>query len=333
MKIRKRKNIISKIVVMSVMTVALLLTGCGGSDENADSSVKPESSDRESALKLDDGAVSADSVVIAVGETPVTYSEYKSYYYFMENQYDSLLGDEVWKQDLGTGKTIGQEAIEDVLRMIIQVKVINKEAEKQGVTLMADEKEDADYNAGKLCESLDDATIKDAMITNAGMMKIYEENKLAEKFYHVITGAVGEEMSGDEGNAYRVQLIFKKKEGTNASDVENLRQKIAASKRNFYSFAKKESDLDEIEQIVGGMDERKNLLAGIAGLKQGVVSSVIEEADGYYIANLLEKPNEKLNSAYRNDVISKRQTDAFQKQYAEWSANYDVEVSDQLLSD
>ena len=277
-----------------------------------------------------------DSVVIAVGQTPVTYGEYMTYYYFMENQYDSLLGEEVWKQRGEADKSIGQEAIEDVLRMIIQVKVIVKRSESLGVTLEADEKEDADYNAQKFYDTLAPEIREKYMITPTMLMKIFEENRLSKKVYNVIVGQVQSGLSPSEAQAYRVQLLFKaagNDKEKQRSEMEALQSEIASSDKSFYYYAKQESEADEIETVIGALDERKNLWNTIIVLKPGTVSNVVEENDGFYIVNVLARPDDTLNTEYTNAVVTERQITEFQEQYAGWSRCYDVDVSDSLLSD
>lgn len=337
MKVIKHKIVMKKMIsVMLLAALTIGVTGCGGekAPEEPQATEEPDAV-HEDAVKVENGTISADSVVIAIGQTAVPYSEYKSYYYFMESQYDSLLTEQVWKQSSGGDKTIGQEAIEDVLRMIIQVKVTIKEAARQGVALEPAEKEDADYNAQKFYESLDDATIRDNMITSAQLTQIFEENALAEKMYRVVTGQAGVGESTDY-KAYRVQLLYKKsgedKAATKAK-MDELQSTIASSNKNFYYYAKKESELSEIESIVGSLDTRKNLWQILTTLKVGVVSPVIEESDGFYIAIVLEKPNDELNTEYRNQVVSDSQIEFFQKSYEQWSDSYEVVVSESLLSD
>ena len=337
MKVIKHKIVMKKMIsVMLLAALVIGVTGCGGekAPEEPQATEEPDAV-HEDAVKVENGTISADSVVIAIGQTAVPYSEYKSYYYFMESQYDSLLTEQVWKQSSGGDKTIGQEAIEDVLRMIIQVKVTIKEAARQGVALEPAEKEDADYNAQKFYESLDDATIRDNMITSAQLTQMFEENALAEKMYRVVTGQAGVSESTDY-KAYRVQLIYKKSGDDKAAikaKMDELQSTIASSNKNFYYHAKKESELSEIESIVGSLDTRKNLWQILATLKVGVVSPVIEESDGFYIAIVLEKPNDELNTEYRNQVVSDSQIEFFQKSYEQWSDSYEVVVSESLLSD
>ncbi|MEE3468021.1 MAG: peptidylprolyl isomerase [Eubacterium sp.] len=326
-------------VIVCFLAASTCLTACGSESEETTETTQAneEPKDHEKTVPVENSSMKEDSTVIAVGQTAVSYAEYKSYYYFMESQYNALLGDQVWKQSAGGNKTIGQEAIEDVLRMIIQVKVIVKEAAKQGITLEPDEKEDADYNAQKLYDSLGEDVTKEAMMSVPLLMEIFEENKLAEKTYRVVTGQAETGVSGTGLSAYRVQLLFKKAKDDDReqvrSEVENLQKKIAGSDKNFYTYAKKESDLPEVEYVIGSLDERKNLWMSVTSLRNNVISPVIEESDGFYIAMVLEKPNDEMNTEYQNQVVSEKQIEAFQKSYEEWSKNYDVEVSDALLSD
>ena len=88
-----------------------------------------------------------------------------------------------------------------------------------------------------------------------------------------------------------------------------------------------------METIIGASDERQTLFSTITTLQNNVVSSVIEETDGFYIAVVLEKPNDTLNTDFQNELVSQKQIEAFQKTYETWSKNYDVDVSDSLLSD
>lgn len=330
--------------VLILLFMAVNITACGDDTPTSEQAAESESEqteekeeiEHEKVIKVEDGTMSENSTVIAVGQTPVTYAEYKTYYYFMQNQYDELLGDKVWKQSSTSDKTIGQEAIEDVLRMIIQVKVICKVAVAEGITLEADEKEDADYNAQKLCESLDEKTKTDAMITPQLMMTVFEENRLAEKVYNIKTGTQDVVGSVSDATAYRVLLLYKEA-GDNRDqtkqEIEKLQQKISTSKKSFYYFARKESDLDEVETVIGSLDERNNLWMQVMSMKNNVVSPVVEEKDGFYIVEVVEKPNDEINTEYRNKVVTEKQTAAFQKLYEEWSRRFDVDVSESLLAD
>lgn len=320
-------------IAAAVCCLCLILTACGEGEKVEDTTSKTEK-----AVSVNNGTLDEDSVAVAVGKTTVPYKEYKAYYYFMESQYASILTDDIWSYTgaLDGGKTIEQEAVEDVLRLIIQVKVIAKAAAVQGVKLAADEKEEADYNAKQFCEGLSDEVKRANSITQPLLTQIFEENKLAEKMYRVITGKVDVNVTAEQARAARVQLIYLKTGDQDKAAVkqkaEGLRQKAAGGSGSFYKLAKENTQGGQVENIVGQMDTRRNLAGAVLGLKKYQVSGVIEEQDGYYIAYCVTPPGKKINEEYRNQVVSERQISGFQEAYKEWSEQYEVKVSKSLLA-
>ena len=321
-------------IAAMVCCLSLMLTACGEGE-----AAQETTSESERAASVSNGTLSEDSVALSVGKTTIPYKEYKVYYYFMENQYASTLTDDIWSYTgaLGGGKSIGQEAVENVLRLIIQVKVISKAAAVQGVTLAADEKEEADYNARTFCEGLSDEVKQQYNISQPLVAQIFEENKLAEKMYRVITGQVDINVTEDQAKAARVQLIYLKTEGQDKAAVkqkaDELCQQAKSGAGSFYKLARENTQGSEIECLVGQMDKRQTLAAAVLGLKKYQVSGVIEEGDGYYIAYCVKSSSKKVNEEYKNQVVSERQTSQFQAAYKEWSEQYEVKVSKSLLAE
>lgn len=319
------------LAILLCISMCLGVTGCG---EEA----PEETSSSESAASVSNSNLKSDSSVVAVGKTTVTYDEYRTYYYFMKNQYEGVLGTEVWQYDKTgeEGKTIGQEAIESVLRLIIQVKVICKEAAIEKVTLGTDEKEEAAYNAKVAYDGLSEEEKKENGIELKLLTQIFEENKLTQKMYNVEIGKVNVELTDEQIKAARVQLIYRQASESNKEDVkaqtEQIRQGLESSQTSFYTVAKENSQADEIECIVGNSDSRTNLAKAVASLAQGQISNVIEESDGFYIAYCIEPSSADLQEEYRNQVVQDKQTEAFQNAYRTWSEKFEVKVSKALLS-
>lgn len=317
--------------ILLCVSICLGMTGCGNEEPEKTSS-------GEKAVSVSNSNLKPESSVVAVGHTTVTYNEYRTYYYFMKNQYEGTLGEGVWQYSkaIEGNKSIGQEAIESVLRLIIQVKVICKEAAIQKVTLQTDEKEEADYNAKRVYESLAEKVRADNGIDLKVLTNMFEENKLAQKMYNVQIGKVNADLSADQIRAARVQLLYRRANKDNKAEVkaqiEQIRQNMNASGTNFYSTAKTNSDQDEVECLIGNSDERKNLAKAVLELKQGQISNVIEEADGFYIACCMQQDCAEIQQEYRNEVVLKKQIEAFQKEYKKWSDKFEVKVSKALLA-
>lgn len=326
--LKKKRTILAGLCLCACLGVA----ACSKStqDGEQESTVK-----YESAFSVDNGTLKDDSIAVSVGKTKITYAEYKAYDYFMKNQFESILGKEVWNYKLnGSGRTIGQDAIEDVLRLIIQVKVITKAAGEQNVVLAADEKEAADNSAVKFCETLSDKEKKEHGINAALLCTIFEENKLAEKMYNIIVGKAEVKIPESQCHAARVQLLYLKADAASRESVlktaGELRVK-ASGADSFYTFAKKNTQAEKVEYLVGQQDSRKKLGASCLSLKQGAVSGVIEEDDGFYIAYCVETDSKALREEYKNQVVEERQNEAFASAYSGWAAGYEVKASRSLL--
>lgn len=316
--------------ILMCIGMVICMTACGGGKEEETISV-------ESAASVANGNLKADSTVIAVGGTKVNYNEYKAYYYFMKNSYDDILGDGIWDytKAIDGNKSLGQEAVEAVLRLMIQVKIINREAAVQKITLATDEKEEAAHNAKTICDSLSEEEKQANGLDVNTLTRIFEENKLTQKMYNVEIAKVSATLTAEQIKTAKVQLIYLKANNKNKEEIkkkaEQIYQTVANGNESFYAVAKQYTENSEIETLIGGSDSRTQLRTAVLALKSGQISGVVEENDGYYIAHCIETDSAALQQEYRNEVVQKRQIDAFQKAYKEWSKKYEVKVSKALL--
>ena len=190
------------LAILVCVSMCIGVVGCG-------SEAVEETSSSERAASVSNSNLKEDSSVIAVGKTTVSYKEYKTYYYFMKNQYESILGTDIWKYNKAVkDKSVGQEAIESVLRQIIQVKVIGKEAAIEKVQLATDEKEEADYRAKTVFDSIPAKDKQTQGIELKVLSKIFEENKLAQKMYNVQMGKLKIDYAANTLSAAKVELIY-----------------------------------------------------------------------------------------------------------------------------
>ena len=132
----RRTNRIVALLLAGVM-VAGSITGCSGS-------IKKKSA------KLEKGDITDSSIVITVGDQGIKYSEVKNYCYFLKNQYEGSFGEKIWSYSVGKDTTIGDEAKEEVINMVTQLKVIKAAAEEQKVKLTNDEKDEAVQKAEEM---------------------------------------------------------------------------------------------------------------------------------------------------------------------------------------
>ena len=322
-----------KKVICVCLAVGLTLS-CFGCSKKTEETAESQSS-VERAAWVSNGELKGDSVAVAVGKEGVSYDEYRVYSWFLKNQYDAMLTSEVWNIQLGD-RTVGQAAIEDIVRLIIQIKVMNRAAEGEGVALGLDEKEDIDYKADQYISTIPEEEQKANGITSELMHRIFEENLVARKMYDVVTGATQVNIDAATTQAAKVLLLFLPATDANREEMRGqaaaYAQELATYQGNFYSFVKEKTGEAPEEVILGSLDSRTNLAANVLALKKDATSGVIEETDGFYIAYCLKTNTKNLNQAYVEQEVEKKQKDAFQAAYENWASGYEVRVSKSLLS-
>ena len=331
---KKTKKIIA--VCLAVL-MACSVTACGKDELGLGT---------EFAAGVAGGTLKMDSTVISVGKTKVSYSEYLTYVYLLKHKLDSVLSNGVWNYPVADKATVGTKATEDIIRMIIQLKVMGRCAGTKQVSLKAEEKEDAHYKAEKFCQNVPDADKKKYGISIAGVTTVLEDNQLARKVYDVVTGSVDSNISAQDTEAVKVQMIQLLFKGTdkngqrkNLSESETTQLydracKLAESAKqasSFYILAQEQSDVEQIEYNIGHDAKPEELATTVINLNQGGITSVIKGTDRFYIACVLEKNSAELQNEHREELILAKQTGAFRSFYKQCADRFSVRVSKSLL--
>ncbi len=326
------KNSMIKRVICGILMLGISV-GAAACSEKADAPEEVSSTERAAAVS--NGELKEDSTVIGVGSTKVSYNEYQIYSWFLKNQYEDVMSEQVWDYNLGE-KTVGQSAIEDILRLIIQIKVMNKEAAVQGIGLGVDEKEGTDHKADQYLITIPPEVQQANGITAEGMHQIFEENEIARKMYDVVTGNVEANIDEASMQAAKVLMIHFPADDSNREEVRAKINALAAEQKtysgNFYSFAREKTGAAPQEVIIGKMDGRSALVNTALTMEKHSVSGVVEEQDGFYLMYCLKKNTRGLNKVYREQYITEQQNMTFQAAYENWAEKYEVKVSKSLLA-
>lgn len=165
-----------------LMAVALLVSGCG----------------HKKTTKVEKGNISSGTVVMMVGDDQVRYSEVMAYCYFLKCQYEESFGKELWSYKLDDNETIGDQAKQEIVNMITQLKIISGVAQEQNVNLSADEQDEALRQAESLVQNATAADKKTYSLSVQKLSEIYQENLLAEKMFYVATDDADTNVSDEE---------------------------------------------------------------------------------------------------------------------------------------
>lgn len=177
------------------LAVSVLCGGCGGEKKKG----------RRSNVKLETGKIKENSLVIAVGNEGVRYSEVLNYGYLLKQQYEGNFTGALWSYQLEEGKTIGEEAKQEIVNMITQLKIIKAEAKAEDVSLSGDEIDEALQKAEHVMESVTEENRVAYALSVQGLSEIYQDNILANKMFYIATDDVEtdlpDELSDEEKEA------------------------------------------------------------------------------------------------------------------------------------
>lgn len=327
--IKSRKTLA---VFLAGMLAFGMLTGCS-SDKNIGG-----------GIKLENGEIQENSNVIAVGDIGVKYNEVLGYCYLLNEQYEDSFGSEIWNYKLGEGKTIGDEAKEEVINMITQLKIICATAEEEEVSLTNDEKDEALRKAEEVISNATEEDKKKYHLSVQGLSEIYEENALANKMFYIATDDADTEVSDAEARQVKIEFFQIITKGTTKSGVlveldaeeksaarerANDLRKQAAKSDDFLSFAKENTEGNVVSMTIGqdNTELDRSVVTTAFSMEKGDVSPVIGTENGYYVLHCVDDNDEDATYARREEIIEERQTKMFKEKYREWLGEWDVNIS------
>ena len=312
----------------------LLLGGCASKEKKV----------VQKHIKLENGKIQDSSYVVRVGGEGVRYSEIRGYCYLLRKQYDASFGGELWDYSLGENLTIGEEAKEEILNMVTQLRVIEAQAKVEKIELTADERDEAVRQAEKILNSATAEEKKEFGLTEQTLIEIFESNYLANKMFYIATDDADTEVSDEEARQAQIQYIFLRTGGTDADGKEitlDKDEKKAAEKRankilkearkteRFSDLAQKYSADTRTELIMGGNETSiaEEAVASAMALHTGEVSMLVEASDGYYILYCVNEKDADATYQKKEEIIAERQERMFKKKYANWLGENEIEIS------
>ena len=293
---------------------------------------------------LENGDIEQNSIVIKVGSTGVKYSEVLGYCYLLKQQYENSFGSQIWDYQLDDSNTIGDDAKEEIINMVTQLKVISATAKEEEVSLTNDERDEALQKAEELLESATDEDKKNYHLTVQGIGEIYEENALANKMFYIATDDADTEVTDEEARQVKIQFFQVLTKGMTKSGVQvalNDKEKSAARKRtnelrgeavkaeSFLDFAKKNTEGSKTEMTIGQDNSEldRSIVTAAFSMKSGEISPVIGTEGGYYVLYCVDDNDEDATYARREAIIEERQTKMFKQKYKKWLGDYEVSIS------
>lgn len=335
-----------------VATMALLTSMAGSmascsKKEQKEEATKPpvvqeknlgDSSEHQENTTVETEGLKLDDNVLKVGSEQVTYRETLIYLLQIKNKYEPIAGGEVWEQKISDKETFGEQAKQEVIDQITQIKIIKQEAAELKIGLEQDEVNEVEASARDYMSKITKEDQQKYGITQDMVQKVLEENYLAQKVYNIATNEVNTNISNDQAKQIKVQLLEVMTKGTdkegNQIDLDEQKKKDAKKQaeklreealqaEDFSSFATSNTDQPEVELTFGKGDYPQIEEAAFA-LKQGEISNVIETDSGFVIVKLISAFDEEATNAKKEQIIEQERNKVFAEKYKTWSSGYKV---------
>lgn len=344
----KEKMNLKYVLYMSILILILVLSGgCKKDNAKDNTDVQKEEESSSPKKKVDDSmSLTAESVLMTVGDMPITYEEVLFYIFQLKGQYEPSLGEEVWNYEYLEGKKFGDYAKEEIIRHLTELNVINQQARSQGIDLSEDEIEEIKDLVVEYMENVDVELAEKYGITSDLVEKVYGDNLLANKMFDITTGEIDTSIPDEEARQVTIDYLVVLTKGTTKDGVvvdfseEEKKEALARAKQlrkeaksaeNFYLFAEANSDVQTVRVTYGEDNKPKGFGEKGFEMETGKLSGVITGEDGYYIIYSKSHFDEEATMQKKEDIISERQSEVFEKAYTEWSKNYEVVVGSKLF--
>ena len=289
----------------------------------------------------------AGELIALVGDIRVYYNEAMVYLKSAQEIYEAEYGKGIWDVDIfGDGGSFGEYIKDEVLKQIIQLKVIRDKAIELGISLTDEEKEDAASYANEHYMGISDADRDRYLITRDLLERVYSDNILAEKVFETLTIDVDTNVPDVHAQQITVQhilvystelneegkrVLLPAKQRNSALDKINGLLERARSGEDFYTLAETNSEHEVIEYTFGrgeGPEEFSDTFEQAAfNLKTGEISGLITTDYGWHIIYCVTDFNKDATIRVKEAIIEERRTELFAEYYSRWFSEYDVVIN------
>ena len=328
----KGKRIISYMAVM--LGLIMVLSGCGSGNTVERTS----------------------TTVLQFNGENITVGEVYLYANTIADDYERVYGQDVWSLQLtredGSKTDMKSVTRQDVIEDIVRVKVLLTRAGSMGISLTADDRNDAETETESFWKNLTDAQIEKMELSRDIVKRCMEENILAQKVYDKVIEGAGVEVSDEEarmttiydmyfpcftdqenGTLVRMNAEEKKAQYNKAlqayntliSPIDEVTERNVEALSAYYGLSEASyvtASPDELKKTYG-----KDIADMLYKLEDGSYSLVTETEYGYHIFYMVALTDREATDKKKERIERERKNAFFTNRYKDWLRNVDSSYS------
>ena len=269
--------------------------------------------------------------VFSINGDKCSKEEARLYLCNYQNIYGYAYGLNLWDYDFGQieeGSSL-EEYVKDVtLTELVNIMCMEQLAQQQGLTLTEEELATIGTVTDEYYESLSKEERSYIGLDKNELKEFYEKYAIAQKLYRSLTQGINEEVSDDEARVIQIQQIFVKSEETAL-----LVQQKLAEKEKFDNLASTYNEAGVIERHLARGEYPQAVDDVVFRLDNDEVSGMITTEDGYYFIKCLNKFDEELTEANKENIVIKRRKEQFDDKFVEFIDTSLFELNEKVWDD
>lgn len=273
-----------------------------------------------------------------------TLPEIMVYLTNIQNQYESVYGEEIWNTNL-EGITLEENVKDIALAQIAQIKTMNLMAEQYDVALTKEETEQVKNAAQAYYTSLNAAEIEMMGVSENTIESLYKEYALAKKVYQYIIKDINPEISDDEARTITVQHILLKTyalDGTgkkieytdmakqNAYETACAVLEKAEAGEDFDELIRRYSEDDKATYSFGKGEMEEAFEKAAFNLGNGEISDIVETQYGYHIIKCISTFDKEETDSNKIKIVEQRKEEVFGQEYDAFVATLTRKLNEDL---
>ncbi len=301
------KNIIS--YLMGLLLTLLLFTGC------KQKIVITTGFEEGQLIKMSDETVDlSEAMILILGD---------------KASYDEGLDEEFWAMKY-EDKTMMEYFKQEEREEIIRINILSEFAKSKNIVLSEEDNALIEKAVQVYMEISDEKLLKEYEISEKNVKSLLKKIILSDKVYEEIITNYNAEISDEQARVMYVNYIYLDAKAEKATDIANEiynklsegnEMKTVAENYDYASYSEEYITRDDFKE------EQSNL---IFKLQDGEMSSVFEENDRLYIVKCVKHYDETMTNANKLILIEQEKTEEFEKEYAPFKQNIDIEFNYKL---